>query len=46
MNPVNDVPETWSQGGKIQKHCSCVLIWTANLHILRIDDTIAPPLDL
>ena len=24
----------------------CVLVWTANLHTLRIDDAMAPPLDL
>ena len=38
--------EIWSQRENIRKRRLCVLVWTANLHTLRIDDTIAPPLDL
>ena len=36
--------ENWSQRGEIQKRRPCVLMWTANLHTLCIDDTIAPTL--
>ena len=38
--------ESWSQSGKMWIHLPCVLIWTANLHTLHINNAIAPPLDL
>ena len=47
MDPVNAVPVNalFLKPGLSEKF-SCILVWTVNLHILRINDAIAPPLDL
>ena len=46
MDPVNTLFWNLVSGWKNLKSRSRVLVWTANLHISCIDDTIAPPLHL